>query len=163
MNNKAAFIPIKEVIFPGVITTIFVGRDQSIKSLEAALLKDNKLMLFLQRDIEEDNPSIPSGIERMGVLVNIIQSTKLPDGIVRVLLESEKRVKLLDITEQKDFYEAEYEEVELRENNDSEEEAIKRKILEKFEEYLRSSNKISPELVLSIRSIRSINKLIDLI
>ena len=160
--NIAPFIPIKEVIFPGVITTIFVGRDKSIRSLESAILGDNKLMLFLQRDIDEDNPSIPSGIEKIGVIVNIVQSTKLPDGIVRVLLESEKRVKLLDVIKG-DTYQANYEEIALNEKRDIEEEAIKRKVLEKFEDYLRSTNKISPELVLSIRSIKSINKLIDLI
>jgi ATP-dependent Lon protease len=162
--NKAPFIPVKEVVFPGVITTIFVGRDKSIKSLESALLGGNKIILFLQRDVDAEIVDIPSGINRVGVLVTVVQTTKLPDGIVRVLLEAEKRVKLLNIVSGTPGYAAEYEFVSEEYNiEDLEIEAIKRKILDSFEEYLRLSNKISSELVLSIRSIKNINRLLDLI
>lgn len=157
------FIPVKEVVFPGVVTTVFVGREKSIKSLEASLLSDNKLMLFLQKNREEENPSIPSGINSSGVLVNIIQSTKLPDGIVRVLLESEGRVKLININNESPFYSAEYEELILSEGPEKETEAVKRKLFDKFEAYLRATNKLSPELILSIKSIKSVHKLLDLI
>lgn len=157
------FIPVKEVVFPGVVTTVFVGRDKSIKSLEASLLSDNKLMLFLQRDREEENPPIPSGISSTGVLVNIIQSTKLPDGIVRVLLESEGRVKLINVNDESPFYSAEYEDLILSEGPEKETEAVKRKLFDKFEAYLRATNKLSPELILSIKSIKSVHKLLDLI
>ena len=163
MLKSAPFIPVKEVVLPGVITTVFVGREKSVRSLEVSLLSNNKLILFLQKDNEEDSPLLPDGIYPTGVLVNIVQSTNLPDGIVRVLLESEKRVELSDIIERDDFYKAEYKDVELEEQFGSEEEALKRKILDSFESYLRVTNKISPELMVSIRSIRSVHKLLDLI
>lgn len=161
--NSAPFIPVKEVIFPGVITTIFVGRETSIKALEAAIMNNNKMVLFLQRDREEENPDIDSGLHRVGVLVSIVQSTKLPDGIVRVLLESEKRVKLLNFHNDGNIFKAEYSIILSDENSDVEEEALKRKVLDSFEEYLRVSSKISPELIVSIKNIKSINKLLDLI
>ena len=157
------FIPIKEVIFPGVITTIFIGREKSVQSLEVSLLSNNKLLLFLQRNKEQNNPNLPKDIYTTGVIVNIIQSVKLPDGIVRALVESEKRVKLANIIDRKEFYKAEYEEVVIPKIATSNEEAIRRKVLEEFEAYLRSTNKISPELVVGIKGIKNISKLFDLI
>ena len=157
------FVPIKEVIFPGVITTIFIGREKSVQSLEVSLLSNNKLMLFLQKNKDQNNPSLPKDIHTTGVIVNIIQSIKLPDGIVRALVEAEHRVKLDNIIDRKEFYKGEYEEVEIPAIPLPNEEAIRRKVLEEFEAYLKSTNKISPELVIGIKGINNLSKLFDLI
>lgn len=163
MISTIPFIPIKDVIFPGVITTIFIGRSKSIKSLEASLIENNKLLLFLQKDSEEDSPKIPEEIYKIGVMVNIIQSSKLPDGVIRVLIEGEKRVKLISVLEKDISYRAQYVDLEEIHVDEKEEEAIKRKILESFEEYLKDTNRISPELIISVRSISNLSKLLDLI
>lgn len=163
MIKNTPFIPIKDVIFPGVITTIFIGRTKSIKSLEVALVENNKLLLFLQQDSEEDNPRIPEEIYETGVMVNIIQSSKLPDGVIRVLIEGEKRVKLIKVLEKELSFRADYSELEEIHVDEKEEEALKRKVLESFEEYLKDTNRISPELIISVRSITNLSKLLDLI
>jgi len=161
----APYIPIRDVvIFPGIITPIFIGRGKSIRTLEKALIEDNKIALFLQKDKQQENPSIPKDIYNTGILASIIQTVKVPNGTIKVLLESKTRVKFIsDASLNNQYYEGEYEEIlpEIIDENTAE--ALKRKVILKFEEYGKITNKILPDIILNIKGIKSIIKVLDII
>lgn len=161
----APYIPIRDVvIFPGIITPIFVGRGKSIRTLEKALIEDNKIALFLQKDKQTENPSIPKDIYETGILASIIQTVKIPNGTVKVLLEAKTRVRFIsDASLNKQYYEGEYEEILPQIIDESTSEALKRKVILKFEEYGKITNKVLPDIILSIKGIKNIIKILDII
>lgn len=161
----APYIPIRDVvIFPGIITPIFVGRGKSIRTLEKALIEDNKIALFLQKDKQTENPSIPKDIYETGILASIIQTVKIPNGTVKVLLEAKTRVRFVsDASLNKQYYEGEYEEILPQIIDESTSEALKRKVILKFEEYGKITNKVLPDIILSIKGIKNIIKILDII
>ncbi len=162
--KSAPLIPTRDIlIFPGIITPIFVGRGKSLKTLEQALIEENKLLLFLQKDKTKENPVLPKDIHNVGVVVNILQTVKMPNGTLKVLVEGRQRVKLIDVVEKKTIYRAEYEEIENDIMDEQTEEALKRKVLASFERYAKLTNKILPDLLVNLRGIKSVNKIFDLI
>lgn len=162
--KSAPLIPTRDIlIFPGIITPIFVGRGKSLKTLEQALIEENKLLLFLQKDKTKENPVLPKDIHSVGVVVNILQTVKMPNGTLKVLVEGRQRVKLIDMVEKKTIYRAEYEEIENDIMDEQTEEALKRKVLASFERYAKLTNKILPDLLVNLRGIKSVNKIFDLI
>ena len=162
--KSAPLIPTRDIIiFPGIITPIFVGRGKSLKTLEQALIEDNKVLLFLQRDKTKENPNVPKEIHVTGVIVNILQTVKMPNGTLKVLVEAKQRVKLGEILDKKNIYRAEYEEIENDILDEQTEEALKRKVMTAFERYAKLTNKMLPDLLVNLRGIKSINKVFDLI
>ena len=110
--KSAPLIPTRDIIiFPGIITPIFVGRGKSLKTLEQALIEENKVLLFLQKDKTKENPVVPKDIHSVGVIVNILQTVKMPNGTLKVLVEAKQRVKLGEMLDKKNIYRAEYEEI----------------------------------------------------
>ena len=91
---KKPFIATRElVVFPGVVTPIFIGRQASLSSLEEALSSfDNKLILSTQKDPNVEDPKLPEDVYETGVLVHVIQTVKMPNGNVKVLVEAKHRV-----------------------------------------------------------------------
>lgn len=162
--KSAPLIPTRDIIiFPGIITPIFVGRGKSLKTLEQALIEDNKVLLFLQRDKTKENPNIPKEIHATGVIVNILQTVKMPNGTLKVLVEAKQRVKLGEVLDKKNIYRAEYEEIENDILDEQTEEALKRKVMTAFERYAKLTNKMLPDLLVNLKGIKSINKVFDLI
>ena len=162
--KSAPLIPTRDIlIFPGIITPIFIGRGKSLKTLEQALIEDNKVILFLQKDKNKENPIIPKDIYDVGVLVNILQTVKMPNGTLKVLVEGKQRVKLGEVLDKKTIYRAEYSELDNEYIDEQSEEALKRKILSAFERYAKLTNKILPDLLVNLRSIKSVIKIFDLI
>lgn len=161
----APYIPIRDIlIFPGIITPIFIGREKSMKTLETALLKDNKILLFLQKDKHVENPKLPEDINKIGILANIIQTLKVANGTIKVLLEAKERVELInDFSSDKEYFECEYEEILPEIIDEKISEALRRKVIVKFEEYGKTSNKILPEIVANIKSIKNLNRILDII
>ena len=94
-------MPIRDVvIFPYMMTPFVVGRESSVRALEEALAADKKIFLATQHDASIDEPK-PNEIYQVGTVVNIVQSLKLPDGNIKVLVEGIERGKILQITETK--------------------------------------------------------------
>ena len=91
---KKPFIATRDlVVFPGVVTPIFVGREASLTSLENSISKfNNKLILSTQKDPNMEEPNFPEDIYSIGVLVHIFQTVKMPNGNVKVLVEAKHRV-----------------------------------------------------------------------
>src|SRR5438445_4594239 len=99
-------MPIRDVvIFPHMMTPFVVGRESSVRALEEALASDKKIFLATQHDASIDEPK-PNEIYQVGTIVNIVQSLKLPDGNIKVLVEGVERGKILQSTETEGFMQA---------------------------------------------------------
>ena len=162
---KKPFIATRElVVFPGVVTPIFIGRQASLLSLEEALSRfDNKLILSTQRDANVEEPQLPEDVYETGVLVHVIQTVKMPNGNVKVLVEAKHRVLIGEFSEKKGIQYAEYEEIFPKPIDESKSEALKRKVIDEFSSYAKITQKILPDVVYNIKEIRNIDKVFDLI
>src|SRR5581483_4266556 len=99
-------MPIRDVvIFPYMMTPFVVGRESSISALEEALAGEKKILLATQHDASVDDPK-PDEIFPVGTLANIVQSVKLPDGNIRVLVEGVERARISQVTNEEGFYRA---------------------------------------------------------
>ena len=165
MQNKP-FIATRElVVFPGVVTPIFIGRQSSLKSLEEAVARfDNKLILTSQKDANIEEPKFPEDVYETGVLVHVIQTVKMPNGNVKVLVEAKHRVLINQFSKDKNgvIY-AEYEEIFSKPIDESKAEALKRKVIDEFSKYAKKTNKVLPDIIYNIKEISSIDKVFDLI
>src|SRR5256885_9320187 len=102
-TRRLPMMPIRDVvIFPYMMTPFVVGRESSVRALEDALAADKKIFLATQHDASVDEPK-PNEIYQVGTVVNIVQSLKLPDGNIKVLVEGIERGKILQITENEGF------------------------------------------------------------
>ena len=105
-SKKLPMMPIRDVvIFPYMMTPFVVGRESSVRALEEALAADKKIFLATQHDASVDEPK-PNEIYQVGTVVNIVQSLKLPDGNIKVLVEGVERGKILQVTENEGFMQA---------------------------------------------------------
>src|SRR5438045_6670859 len=99
-------MPIRDVvIFPYMMTPFVVGRESSVRALEEALAADRKIFLATQHDASVDEPK-PNEIFQVGTIANIVQSVKLPDGNIKVLVEGVERGKILQLVETEGFFHA---------------------------------------------------------
>lgn len=165
MNNKLPFLPTRDlVIFPGVVTPVYVGRDKSIKTLERVMDNEDSKMLFgMQKDSLVENPELPKDVYDIGVIVNILQTVKMPNNTIKLLVEAENRVTIINPREVDGEYEAEYHIIECVNQDNKETVAVYRKVLEYFERYSKLGGKILPELLISLKSTTDINNALDII
>ena len=105
-TRKLPMMPIRDVvIFPYMMTPFVVGRESSVRALEEALAGDRKIFLATQHDASVDEPK-PNEIYQVGTVVNIVQSLKLPDGNIKVLVEGLERGKVLQVVDTDGFFHA---------------------------------------------------------
>src|SRR5512143_3297737 len=98
-SKKLPMMPIRDVlIFPHMMTLFVVGRESSVRALEEALAGDKKIFLATQHDASVDEPK-PTELYQVGTIVNIVQSLKLPDGNIKVLVEGIERGKILQVAD----------------------------------------------------------------
>jgi len=162
--NRAAFIPTRDlIVFPGIITPLFIGREKSVATLEKAMLEDNTLVLFMQKDAKDEDPKLPGGVHEIGVVVGILQTLKMPNGNIKVLVEAKQRVRLLNVIDSPNYLEAEYEELVPEILEEEVAEALRRKIVGSFEKYSKLTGKILPELIQNLKEIKNIEKVLDII
>ena len=96
-------IPLRDVVvFPGVVSTLFVGRDKSISALNAAMAGEKKIILVAQKNGSLDVP-LYNDLYKVATIANILQLIKLPDGTVKVLVEGAHRVKMESLESDKGF------------------------------------------------------------
>ena len=161
--EKAPFLPIRDlVIFPNVVTPIYVGRANSIATLEKAIATKTKLVLGLQKDASEENPTFDGDIYEVGVIANIVQIIRMPNNNIKVLVEAESRVKIKDIeTEDKEYF-ATYTVIKETLKDSKETEAIYRKVFTRFEKYISMIGKFSSELILNLKKIEDYSNGLDI-
>ncbi len=162
-------LPLRDVvIFPHMVIPLFVGRPKSIKALESAMQAERRIMLVAQKTAAKDEPQV-SDMFDVGCISTILQMLKLPDGTVKVLVEGQQRALVNKIVEGETEFTANVTPVvqpdmsaELREqSNDIE--ALRRAVMQQFDQYVKLNKKIPPEILTSISSIDDPGRLADTI
>ena len=152
------------VVFPHMIIHFDVGREKSVKALEHAMMNDQLIFLSAQKDFKKEDPE-PQDIYSVGTISRVKQLLRLPGDTIRVLVEGVNRAQIEHFTSTEPFFEAEVAEKYNVYGNIQEEEleALKRQVVDVFEDYARLSSKISPESVMSIMSLTDNDQLCDII
>ncbi|NLY72456.1 MAG: endopeptidase La [Tissierellia bacterium] len=163
MKKTIPLIPLRGlIIFPYMVLYFDVGRDKSIAALEEAMLQDQLIFLTTQKDMDVEDPT-EADYYHYGTVAKIKQMLKLPGDAVRVLVEGQQRARIIDFTQEKRFIEAEYELLEDIVDNDLESRALERSIKETFKEYSSISNRIPPEVSISLSGVDEPGRFADLI
>jgi ATP-dependent Lon protease len=160
-------LPLRDVVvFPHMVIPLFVGRPKSIKALESAMESERRIMLVAQKAAAKDEPS-PEDMFEMGCVATILQMLKLPDGTVKVLVEGVQRAKVLSITDGETHFVANVSPIdpanERAESGANELEALRRAVMQQFDQYVKLNKKIPSEILTSISSIDDPGRLADTI
>ncbi len=154
-------LPLRDiVVFPHMIVPLFVGRDKSVRALEAVMKDDKQILLASQIDAGEDDPT-PEGIYKVGVLANVLQLLKLPDGTVKVLVEGKARVRVQDFVANEAYFEATAERIAETENDAEAIEALSRTVSAEFERYAKLNRNVPDEAVSAVSETIGAAKLAD--
>ena len=162
-TTQLPLLPLRDVVvFPHMVIPLFVGRPKSIKALEAAMEQGKSIMLAAQKAAAKDEPSADD-IYEIGCIANILQMLKLPDGTVKVLVEGAQRARIHKITELETHFVADLTPVESEAGDESEVEAMRRAIVQQFDQYVKLNKKIPPEILTSLAGIDDAGRLADTI
>lgn len=162
-NVSIPLLPLRDVIvYPHMVIPLFVGREKSIKALEAAMLKDKQIMLVAQKSASDDEPTV-SDLYEVGTVASILQLLKLPDGTVKVLVEGSYRAGVVSFDSKAEFFTAKVTERTDQILNDREADALTRSLMAQFDQFVKLSKKIPPEILTSVNSIEEPSRLSDTI
>ncbi len=156
-------LPLRDiVVFPHMIVPLFVGRDKSVRALEEVMADDKQILLSSQKDPSVDEPET-SGIYKAGVLANVLQLLKLPDGTVKVLVEGRARVRIDEFLPNDSFFEARAEYLTEMPGDPAETEALVRTVAREFERYSKVKKNIPEEALAAVSEATEPAKLADLV
>ncbi len=156
-------LPLRDiVVFPHMIVPLFVGREKSVRALEEVMKDDKQILLSSQIDPSVDDPTT-DGIYTAGVLANVLQLLKLPDGTVKVLVEGRARVRITEYLRNESFFEARAELLSETPGDKSAVTALLRSVGEEFERYAKVKKNIPEEALAAVAETREPNKLADLV
>ncbi|MEM9436457.1 MAG: endopeptidase La [Pseudomonadota bacterium] len=156
-------LPLRDiVVFPHMIVPLFVGRERSVRALEAVMRDDKQILLSSQVDPSEDEPA-SDGIYKAGVLANVLQLLKLPDGTVKVLVEGRARVRITDYIENDEYFEAGAEYLTEMPGDEDATTALVRSVAKEFERYAKVKKNIPEEALTAVSDTREPAKLADLV
>ena len=160
-------LPLRDVVvFPHMVIPLFVGRAKSIKALEVAMESERRIMLVAQKTAAKDEPA-PSDMFEMGCVATILQLLKLPDGTVKVLVEGLQRAQVTTVSDLSSHFTAEVlplEQVPVQADAKATElEALRRAVMQQFDQYVKLNKKIPSEILTSIASIDDVGRLADTI
>src|SRR5579862_3737878 len=156
-------MPIRDVvIFPYMMTPFVVGRSSSVRALEEALAADKKIFLATQHDASIDEPK-PNEIYQVGTVVNIVQSLKLPDGNIKVLVEGLERGKILQVTETEGFMQASVRLARYAVETNAQIEAGMQRVTTLFEQYVKLCQSLNYETMIAAVRMEDPAKLTDVI
>jgi ATP-dependent Lon protease len=162
-GEALAVLPLRDiVVFPHMIVPLFVGREKSVRALEAVMKDDKQILLVAQKNASQDDPTADD-IYRIGTVSTILQLLKLPDGTVKVLVEGGRRARITEFGETEAFFEAYTEELPDLDADAKELEALGRTVVSQFEQYIKLNKKIAPEVLVSLNQIDEPTKLADTI
>jgi ATP-dependent Lon protease len=162
-QTQMPLLPLRDVVvFPHMVIPLFVGRPKSIKALETAMEAGKSIVLVAQKSAAKDDPS-PEDLYRIGSIANILQMLKLPDGTVKVLVEGSQRARIHDIVDLKTHYGVTVTPVAPEVAADHEIEAMRRTMIQQFDQYVKLNKKIPPEILTSLAGIDEAGRLGDTI
>jgi ATP-dependent Lon protease len=163
LNSSYPVLPLRDiVVFPHMIVPLFVGREKSVHALEEVMQDDKQILLSSQIDPGEDDPEV-NGIYRTGVLANVLQLLKLPDGTVKVLVEGQARVKITSFLENDLFFEAEAEYLSEMSGDPDVIEALLRTVGDEFARYVKVKKNVPEEAMSIVAETTEPAKLADLV
>ncbi|MCG7495823.1 endopeptidase La [Vibrio sp. Of7-15] len=155
-------LPLRDVVvYPHMVIPLFVGRDKSIRCLEAAMDANKQILLVAQKEAATDEPEIDD-LYDVGTIASILQLLKLPDGTVKVLVEGQQRAQINHFIEG-DFFSAEAEYLITPEIDEREQEVVVRTAINQFEGFIKLNKKIPPEVLTSLNGIEEAARLADTI
>lgn len=161
LTETYALLPLRDiVVFPDMIAPLFVGRKKSINALENVVKQNKRILLVTQKDASKDEPE-PGDLYRVGTVASILQLLKLPDGTVKVLIEGRQRARVLDITDNNEFFTGEAQLVSDSFDDSQELKALARSVISQFGRYAKLNKKVSPEITSSLSQIKDAVKLAD--
>ncbi len=156
-------LPLRDIIvFPHMVSQLFVGREKSIAALDEAMAHDKEIFLAAQKSAKTNEPT-PDDIYTVGTVGTIVQLLRLADGTVKVLVEGRQRARVKRYNESNDFFSVEIEEIAEAGTADVEVEALIRSVQSTFEVYVKLNKKVQPEVLMSVQSIDDASKLSDTI
>ncbi|RMD48568.1 MAG: endopeptidase La [Alphaproteobacteria bacterium] len=154
-------LPLRDiVVFPHMIVPLFVGREKSVRALEEVMRSERPILLATQKDASLDEPTTDD-IYRVGVLANVLQLLKLPDGTVKVLVEGRKRVRIDSFTDNEAFFEAHATELEETTGEPAVIEALVRSVRETFERYAKMKKNLPEEALAAVAETEDPSRLAD--
>ncbi|MCQ8884699.1 endopeptidase La [Pseudoalteromonas agarivorans] len=148
------------VVYPRMVIPLFVGREKSIKCLEAAMDKDKQIFLVAQKDATVDEPE-QDDIYRIGTIATVLQLLKLPDGTVKVLVEGTQRAQIEEFVDNDEFFVANAQFIESDSVDEQEQDIFIRSAVSQFEGYVKLNKKIPPEVLTSVSGIDEPARLAD--
>ncbi|MDT8344575.1 MAG: endopeptidase La [Thermohalobaculum sp.] len=156
-------LPLRDiVVFPHMIVPLFVGRERSVRALEAVMKDDRQILLASQKDAGKDEPETDD-IYAVGALANVLQLLKLPDGTVKVLVEGKSRARITRFVANENHFEAEAEAIEDRIADVATLEALSRQLKQQFERYVKLNKNVPEEALANVGEIEDAAKLADTI
>ncbi len=156
-------VPLRDVVvFPHMMMPFVIGRPSSTRALEHALMKDNRIFLAAQHDATVDDPK-PSDIYTMGCVANIVQSLKLPDSNIKVLVEGVDRARAIEWKEDKGFYRVDVKMIPRQTEAETDIESTMSRVVSLFEQYVKLSNNMHYDAMIAAVRVDDPSKLADTI
>jgi ATP-dependent Lon protease len=161
--RRVPMMPVREmVIFPEMMHPFIVGREASVRALEDALAGDKKIFLVTQHDASIDDPK-PEEIYQVGTLANIVQSVKLPDGNIKVLVEGTERAKIVQVTSDEGFFRASIRVVNSKSEPSPQLTQASERVTGLFEQYVKLSQSLNYDTMIAAVRVEDAGKLSDAI
>ena len=162
-TRKLAMLPIRDVvIFPHMMIPFVVGRESSVRALEEALAGDKKIFLATQHDATVDDPK-PAEIYQVGTIVSIVQSLKLPDGNIKVLVEGIERAKTVSLNDEDGYFRAVVRPVPQKVESNPQLESLVARVNAQFEQFVKLSQSLNYETTIAAVKVDDAAKLSDTI
>jgi ATP-dependent Lon protease len=160
-TKRLPMMPIREVvIFPYMMTPFVVGRESSVRALEEAMSGDKKIFLAAQHDATVDEPE-PNEIYSVGTIVNIVQSLRLPDGNIKVLVEGVERAKVVSVSDDEGFFRAIVRTANYKIETGPQLDALISRVTGLFEQYVKLSQNLNYETMIAAIRVDDPGKLSD--
>ena len=160
-TKRLPMMPIRDVvIFPYMMTPFVVGRESSVRALEEAMAGDKKIFLATQHDASIDEPK-PNEIYNVGTIVNIVQSLKLPDGNIKVLVEGVERAKVVSVSDEEGFFRAIVRTASYKVEPGPQLDALVSRVTGLFEQYVKLSQNLNYETMIAAVRVDDAGKLAD--
>jgi ATP-dependent Lon protease len=159
--NELPLLPLRDVVvYPHMVTPLFVGRGKSIEALERAMVSDKQVLLVAQRNPSVDDPTAED-VYSIGTIASILQLLKLPDGTVKVLVEGVERANIEAIDDLDTFFRARILPMAEEELSGKEADVLIRSTIDQFEKYVNLSKKVPAEVITSLSGIDDPGRLAD--
>jgi ATP-dependent Lon protease len=161
--KRVPMMPVRDmVIFPEMMHPFIVGREASVRALEEALAGDKKIFLVTQHDASVDDPK-PDDVYQVGTLANIVQSVKLPDGNIKVLVEGSERAKIIQVTNDEGFFRASIRVYPVKAESSTDLQQAASRVTNLFEQYVKLSQSLNYDTMIAAVRVDDPGKLSDAI